>query len=168
MYIDIKVGVAVAFTPLPLQGASLSPLVFTVWVEIFECGRVADGSGSVMPASSLNAFVLRHGTERVLSVTIELEQEVVVLPEGFTMGDCDERDAILLHVGIEMTLDVDRDGAGAFVKDSVEGFVVDKTRHRDPLLLTSRKNVSPVVVRVETVFFTGNDMRKSHVVHDSL
>ena len=98
MYIDIKVGVAVAFTPLPLQGASLSPLIFTVWVEIFECGRVADGSGSVMPASSLNAFVLRHGTERVLSVTIELEQEVMVLPEGFSMGDCDERDALLLHV----------------------------------------------------------------------
>ena len=121
-----------------------------------------------MLASSLNAFVLRHGTERVLSVTIELEQEVMVLPEGFTMGDCDERDALLLHVGVEMTLNVDRDGAGAFVKDSVEGFVVDKTRHRNPLLLTSRKNVSPVVVRVETVFFTGNDVRKSHVVHDPL
>ena len=121
-----------------------------------------------MLASSLNAFVLRHGTERVLSVTIELEQEVMVLPEGFTMGDCDERDALLLHVAVEVTLNVDRDGAGALVKDSVQGFVVDKTRHRDPLLLTSRKYVSPVVVRVETVLFTGNDMRKSHVVHDPL
>ena len=34
MYIDIKVGVAVAFTPLPLQGASLSLLIFTDWVEM--------------------------------------------------------------------------------------------------------------------------------------
>ena len=98
MYIDIKVGVAVVFTPNPR---------------------------SVKPTSSLNAFVLRHGAERVLSVTIELEQEVVVLPEGFTMGDCDERDALLLHVGVEMALNVDRDGAGALVKDSVEGLVVD-------------------------------------------
>ena len=121
-----------------------------------------------MPASSLNAFVLRHGTERVLSVTIELEQVVVVLPESFTMGDCDERDALLLHVGVEVALNVDRDGAGAFVKDGVEGLVVNEARHRNPLLLSTGEHVRPVIVRVETVFLTGNDVRKSHVVHDPL
>lgn len=89
-------------------------------------------------ASSLDALVLRHEPECILTVAVELEEVVVVLPEGLSVTDRDERDALLLHVSVQVAFDIDGDGACAFIKDSVQGLVIDQSSHSHALLLSTR------------------------------
>lgn len=90
-----------------------------------------------MFASSLDALVLRHEPECVLAIAVELEEVVMVLPEGLSVTDGDERNALLLHVGVQMAFDIDGDCARAFIKDGVQGLVIDQSSHSHALLLST-------------------------------
>lgn len=70
------------------------------------------------------------------------------LPECLSVRDCDKCDPLVLHVLIEVALDVDAHGRGALVQDRVDRLVIDQARHCHTLLLTSRQHVVPVVLRL--------------------
>ena len=76
----------------------------------------------------------------------------MILPEGLSVADCDECDSLVLHVLIEVSLDIDAHGRGALVEDSINRLVVNQTRHRHTLLLSSRKHIVPVILGVPTTF----------------
>ena len=120
-----------------------------------------------MDVWSSDTFVLWHFTERVLLVAIEAQQIVVVLPESFTVRNCNQCDVHFLHVGVEETFNIDRDSRGALVKNGIQRFVIDQSSHGDSLFFTTRENISPVVVSVPTVLFTCNNMCQTYVLHDS-
>lgn len=67
----------------------------------------------------LTLFVLFHSSEFVLAVTGELKHVVMVLPKSVSVRASHHRDALGLHVLIEVTLDIDRHCAGALVQDCV-------------------------------------------------
>ena len=115
---------------------------------------------------SLDTLVLRHLTKAVLAIAVELEQVVVVLPERLSVADRNQSDALFLHVGVKVTLDVHTHRTGALVKNSIEGLVIDESGHGHALLFTTGEHVSPVVIRVPAIRLTSNDMRKAHILHD--
>ena len=115
---------------------------------------------------SLDTLVLRHLTKAVLAIAVELEQVVVVLPERLSVADRDQSDALLLHVGVKVTLDVHAHRTGALVKNGIEWLVIDESSHGHALFFTAGEHVSPVVIRVPTIGLTCNDMRKAHILHD--
>ena len=115
---------------------------------------------------SLDALVFRHATEGVLAIAIEAKKVVVVLPESVAMGHGDQSDTLLLHVRVEVSLDVDGHSGGALVEDSVEWLMVDEARHSDALLFTTRKNIRPVVERVPSTLFALDDVGEANIFHD--
>ena len=76
----------------------------------------------------------------------------MVLPESVSVADSDQGDALLFHVGVQVTLDIDADGTCALVEDGVLGLVVDQATHGHPLLLTATEHVVPVVFSVPATF----------------
>jgi len=86
---------------------------------------------------SSDHLVLWHFPESVLTVAVEAEQVVVVLPEGISVGDSDQRDVHLLHVGVEQALNIDGNGTSALIQNGVQGFVVDKSGHGNSLLFSA-------------------------------
>ena len=59
------------------------------------------------------------------------------LPNGLAMRHCDQCDALLLHIAVEVAFHVDSHCGGAFVQDRIHWLVVDQAAHRDALLLAS-------------------------------
>jgi hypothetical protein len=82
-------------------------------------------------------FSLFHLTEFEFFVTQELEHIIVIRPESLTMRHSHKSNTDLLHVVVQVALDVDRHGTGALVEDGVQGSVVDEAAHGDALLFTA-------------------------------
>lgn len=90
--------------------------------------------------------LLRHFLERVFLITLKLEKIVMILPESVPMANSDQRDALLLHVSVKMTLNIDAHCTGALVKNSILWLVIDQATHGHPLLFTTAQYVVPVVL----------------------
>ena len=60
-------------------------------------------------------------------------------------------------------LNLERDGAGAFIQDGIFGRVIEKPSHRDPLLITSRQRIPPFPLNIPTTFSLHNVIN----LHDS-
>lgn len=69
-------------------------------------------------------LVLGHLTEGVLSVTCKLEEVIMEDPDSRSVTNGDESNAAVFHVGVEMSLYIDRYSTGAFIENSVLGLVV--------------------------------------------
>ena len=61
----------------------------------------------------------------------------MVLPEGFSVTDRDECDALLLHVSVKVAFDVNTHCTSAFIENRVQWLVVDKSCHGHALLLSA-------------------------------
>jgi len=83
------------------------------------------------------------------------------------MADCDESDALALHVIVKMTLHVHTYGACALVQDRVLGFVIYQAGHCDALFLTTAQHVVPIVMCIPTSFSV-DQVSKPHFREDVL
>ena len=111
--------------------------------------------------------VFWHLAEHILSVSLELEEIVMVLPEGVSVTHSDKGDSNLLHVSVQVSLDVDAHSAGALVQDCVGRLVVNQTGHRDSLLLSATQHIIPIVELVPSTF-SGHEVTKTHFVQNRL
>lgn len=85
----------------------------------------------------------------------------MILPESVSMTHSDQGDALLFHVGVQKTLDIDTDCTGALVENGVLGLVIDEATHGHPLLLSTAQHVIPVVLSVPAAF-TSREVTKSN------
>ena len=113
------------------------------------------------------ASLLGHVTESVLLVSHEPEEVLVIFPEGLSVRDGDEGDALILHVLVEVALDVDAHSACAFVQDSVDGLVVNQASHGDALLLTAGEDIVPVSNGVPGAF-SAHEVVEADFIQDDL
>lgn len=79
------------------------------------------------------------------SVSVKEDLVIVELEERAAMGDCEESNIEFFCFVVQLCLDVHADSAGALIQNSEHGLMVEKTSHCHTLLLTSRKDISPVV-----------------------
>ena len=59
-----------------------------------------------MISQLLEFFILRHLIKSVLSVSMELEEVLMILPESLSVRNRDKCNSDALHVLVEVTLDV--------------------------------------------------------------
>lgn len=81
--------------------------------------------------------IFGHWTELILFVSLELEQVVMVLPESITMAHSDQSHTLALHVGVEMSFNIDGNCTCAFIQNGVLWLVVNETSHGNSLLLSA-------------------------------
>ncbi len=70
------------------------------------------------------------------------------LPECLSVRDGNKSDSLVLHVLIQVALNINTQSRGALVQDSVDRFVIDKSSHCNSLFFTPWEHVVPVVLRV--------------------
>jgi len=87
-------------------------------------------------------------------------------PDGRSVADGDQGNALSLHVVIQVLLNVDGDGTSALIQDSVLGLVVEKAGHGDALFFTSGEHIVPVVLRVPSAFAL-DQLAKSYVFKEN-
>jgi len=91
----------------------------------------------------------------------------VVLPHGLSVAYGNQCDSLVLHVLVDVCLDVDAHLRGALIHDRVDRLVVQQATHSDTLLLSSTEHLVPIVVRVPSVVPT-NQVVEFHLVEDAL
>lgn len=84
------------------------------------------------------------------SVSVEQNLIIVEFEQAASMGHCEEGDVQFLGLVVELRLDVHADSAGAFVQNGEERPVVEEPRHCHALFFSARKDVCPIVDRIET------------------
>ena len=110
--------------------------------------------------------LLRHFVERVLLITLEFEKIIVILPKSVSVTDSDQRDALLLHVSVEVTFNVNADCTRALVENSILWLVVDQATHCHPLLLATTQHIIPVVLSVPAAF-SCNEVLEADLAEES-
>jgi hypothetical protein len=118
--------------------------------------------GSVQGLSGRFLLLGWHGLELILAIAIEPEKELVVLPEGVSMRDCDHSYPEALHVRIQVTLHVHADGTCALIKNCILWSVVNKSGHGDTLLLATRKHIIPVRLSIPAAF-SADQVSQTHL-----
>ena len=91
----------------------------------------------------------------------------MVFPQCLPVRHGNQRDALVLHVLVEVALDVHRHGASALVQDRVDRLVINQSGHGNALFLTPRKHVVPVGHGVPTAL-SRHEVIKAHFVQDYL
>lgn len=83
------------------------------------------------------------------------------LPNSGTMADGNQSDALLLHVGVKIALDVDAHGTCAFVQNSVLRFVVNKSAHGHSLFFTTAEDIIPISFDIPATFSLCNVLQSN-------
>lgn len=82
---------------------------------------------------------------------IELQHILVILKQTAPVGHGKEGNAQLLGLVIELGLYIHAHRRSTLVQNGKQRPVVEQTSHGDPLLLTSRKHIVPVVGRIKSL-----------------
>ena len=88
-------------------------------------------------------------------------------PDSRAVTNCDKSNAAVFHVGVEMSLNIDRYSTGAFIEDGVLGLVVKEAGHCDTLFFTPGKYVIPIVLGIPSAL-AGYEVTKLDFVKKGL
>lgn len=108
-----------------------------------------------------------HLTESVLFIAKELEQVFVIFPESVSVGDSDKGNTLTLHVGVQMTFNINTNCRSALIQNSISRFVIDESSHSDSLLFTTTQDIIPIISRAPATF-SSDKVSKSDFIKNML